>query len=103
MGNPAPVFGVEDARAAGVKTVGEHHLRFTVEDGTGRLAAIGFGLGQLKEEGWLDERVKIAFRLEENEWRGVSSLQARVLDLRPRGGEPAQPEAGHPQEDNPLT
>jgi len=99
MGNPAPVFGVEDARAAGVKTVGQHHLRFTVEDGTGRLAAIGFGLGQLIEEGWLDERIKIAFRLEENEWRGVSSLQARVLDLRPSNDESGQRQAGVPQED----
>ena len=82
-GNPAPVFGVERAQAAGARTVGEQHLRFTLDDGTGRLGAIGFGLGQLVEEEWLESWVKVAFRLEENEWRGVSSLQARVVDLRP--------------------
>jgi single-stranded-DNA-specific exonuclease len=83
MGNPAPVFGIQHAKASGARTVGESHLRFTLEDNTGRLAAIGFGLAQKVEGEWLDAPVNVAFRLEENEWQGMSSLQARVLDLRP--------------------
>ncbi len=82
-GNPAPVFAVEGARARNAREVGQQHLRFTLEDHTGRMAAIGFGLAGRVEPDWLDGRVDVAFRLEENEWQGVASLQARVLHLRP--------------------
>ncbi len=85
MGNPAPVFAVANARARDCKEVGERHLRFTLEDDTGSLPAIGFGLVDLVEPGWLGAPVDVAFRLEENEWHGGSTLQARVFDLRPSG------------------
>lgn len=83
MGNPAPVFAVSGARARECREVGERHLRFTLEDETGRLSAIGFGLAQLVDHNWLQAPVDVAFRLEENEWQGITSLQARVCDLRP--------------------
>jgi single-stranded-DNA-specific exonuclease len=85
VGNPAPVLAVRGARAAGAREVGELHLKFTIEDPTGRLAAIGFGLADRIETAWLEGDVDVAFRLEENVWQGLTSLQARVIDLRPAG------------------
>src|SRR5437762_10018943 len=45
-GNPAPVFGVRNARAVGARRVGTNHLRFTLDDGSGLLPAIGFEIGR---------------------------------------------------------
>jgi single-stranded-DNA-specific exonuclease len=83
LGNPAPVFAVTNARATGPREVGVNHLKFTLVDDTGRLDAIGFELADRVESGWLGGPVDVALRLEENEFRGKVSLQARVLALRP--------------------
>lgn len=83
MGNPAPVFAVTRARALTPQEVGRNHLKFTLEDRTGRVAAIGFDLADRVERTWLGAPVDVAFRIEEHEWGGIASLQARVLDLRP--------------------
>src|SRR5260370_42485192 len=40
-GNPAPVFGVRNARAVGARRVGTNHLRFTLDDGSAGLPAVG--------------------------------------------------------------
>lgn len=85
IGNPAPVLAVRGARAAGAREVGELHLKFTLEDPTGRLSAIGFGLAQRVESTWLEGDVDVAFRLEENVFQGLATLQARVMDVRPAG------------------
>lgn len=86
FGNPAPVFAVTGARAADARTVGQNHLKFVLADNTGKLGAIGFNLADRIPGGWLDSDVDVAFRLEENEYGGVVSLQARVLALRPANG-----------------
>src|SRR5207302_6306267 len=52
-GNPAPVFGVRGARAVSARRVGENHLRFTLDDGSGVLPAIGFRWADLVPEAWL--------------------------------------------------
>ena len=83
VGNPAPVFAVTNARAADAREVGQNHLKFALEDDTGRLDAIGFDLVDRIPTSWLQGPVDVAFRLEENEYRGAVGLQARVLDLRP--------------------
>jgi len=83
LGNPAPVFVVTAARATRPREVGENHLKFTLEDDTGRLDAIGFRLADRVPSGWLGGAVDVALRLEENEFRGNVSLQARVLAVRP--------------------
>ncbi len=83
LGNPAPVFAVTNARAERTREVGENHLKFTIQDDTGRLEAIGFGLADRVQSGWLGGPLDVALRLEENEFRGNVTLQARVLALRP--------------------
>ena len=83
MGNPGPVFGVRGARIRDPKAVGTNHLRFTLDDGGTRLAAIAFGWADRVEPSWSESPVDVAFRLDANEWRGTSTLQARVVQLRP--------------------
>ena len=82
-GNPAPVFGVRNARAVGARRVGEHHLRFLLDDGSGLLPAIGFRWADLVPETWLERPLDVAFRLERDEWQGRVTLQARVAAISP--------------------
>lgn len=85
-GNPGPVFGLRRGQVLGARTVGRNHLRCTLCDASGtRLAAIGFGWADRADPAWFDGPVDAAFRLEENEYRGIVSLQARVVELQPAG------------------
>lgn len=83
MGNPAPVFGVRGARALGAKRVGTNHLRFTLDDGSAVLPAIGFRWADAIPETWLAQPLDVAFRLERDEWQGRTTLQARVASIAP--------------------
>lgn len=82
MGNPAPVFGVRGIGFTRRQVVGDNHLRGTLERDGGSLSAIAFQ--QADRLSWLgDDPVDAAFRLEQNEYRGIPSLQARVLCMVP--------------------
>ena len=82
-GNPAPVFGIRRAVAETPTTVGANHLKFTLTDDSGSIPAIGFGWSNRVPDGWWREPVDIALRLDRNEWRGSSTLQARVVQIKP--------------------
>jgi len=84
-GNPAPVFGVRGARAVGARRVGSNHLRFLLDDASGVLPAIAFQWADAIPDHWLAERLDVAFRLERDEWRGRTTLQARVAAIAPSG------------------
>lgn len=81
-GNPAPVFGIRRAVAKAPTTVGANHLKFTLTDETGSIPAIGFGWSDRVPDGWWREPVDIALRLDRNRWRGNSTLQARVVQIK---------------------
>lgn len=82
MGNPAPVFGVRGVDLGGRQVVGANHLRGTLIGPDGSLGAIAFRMAdRLTDLG--DGPVDATFRLEVNEFRGQTSLQARVLSLAP--------------------
>jgi single-stranded-DNA-specific exonuclease len=82
MGNPAPVFGVRGIGFTRRQVVGENHLRGHFERDGGSLSAIAFQ--QADRLSWLnDDPVDAAFRLEQNEYRGIPSLQARVVCMLP--------------------
>jgi single-stranded-DNA-specific exonuclease len=86
-GNPAPVFAVRSVAVDGLRVVGQGHLKLTLAARGTRLDAIGFGMGALASEpGFGASLVDAAFRLEENHYRGRTSLQARIVDLRPAEG-----------------
>jgi len=82
MGNPSPVFGIRDVEFEEPRVVGHGHLKGVLREGRHRLDAIGFNLAE-RSEGVLGggKRVDAALRLEQNEFRGKSTLQARVLAL----------------------
>jgi single-stranded-DNA-specific exonuclease len=82
-GNPAPVFGVRNARAVGARRVGTNHLRFTLDDGSGVLPAIGFRWADTVPQDWLANPLDVAFRLERDDWQGRTTIQARVASLAP--------------------
>jgi single-stranded-DNA-specific exonuclease len=83
-GNASPVFGVRGVRFIGRSRVGNGHLKGTLDDGSTRLAAIGFQWADRVP--WLGEGlVDAAFKLESNEWNGHSTLQARLCALSPHG------------------
>ena len=82
-GNPAPVFGVRNARAVGARRVGTNHLRFTLDDGSGLLPAIGFRWADAVPQDWLTNTLDVAFRLERDDWQGRTTIQARVASLAP--------------------
>lgn len=82
-GNPAPVFGVRRAQFAEWQTVGQNHLKGNLRQGDQRLAAIGFQLAD-RARAWVGRGpVDAAFRLERNEFRGASTLQARLVAIAP--------------------
>jgi len=95
-GNPAPVFGVRNARAVGARRVGTNHLRFTLDDGSGLLPAIGFRWADAVPQDWLTNPLDVAFRLERDDWQGRTSIQARVASLAP--SDPGAPPRGQPSD-----
>ncbi len=89
MGNPSPVLGARGVRFEGARRVGNGHLKGALAGEGGRLSAIGFGWAERAPwiaPGQAAPAVDCAFRLEENEWQGTVSLQARVVALSPAGG-----------------
>src|SRR2546426_1100257 len=63
--------------------VGTNHLRFTLDDGSGVLPAIGFRWADVVPEDWLTNPLDVAFRLERDDWQGRTTIQARVASLAP--------------------
>ncbi len=88
IGNPTPVFCARGVTlAAPPQVVGRGHLKLMLQSGRSRLSAIGFDMSDRIEECREGGRFDVAFRLEENEWRGNDgrlrkSVQARLADLR---------------------
>ena len=84
-GNPEPLYVARAVRVAGsprVLTGG--HVKFGMVDGGSRLPAIGFGLAdRLVPELTGNGPVDVAFNLIENTFRGRTTIQARVVDVRP--------------------
>ncbi len=79
MGNPGPVFGVRGVRLEGARIVGNGHLKTDLVDRTGRLSAIGFRWADRLAD--VDGPVDVAFKLDRNEYRGQSTLQARLVTV----------------------
>jgi single-stranded-DNA-specific exonuclease len=86
QGNPSPVFGVRGVRFTSRSVVGNGHLKGALDDGNCRVWAIGFQWADRVP--WLGEGlVDAAFRIECDEWNGLSSLQARLCALTPHAAE----------------
>jgi single-stranded-DNA-specific exonuclease len=84
VGNPAPVLVTRGVRlAAPPRIVGQGGLKLRIETESGEaLDAIGWSLGARIGEIDLNRPLDIAYRLERDEYQGVSRLQARLADFR---------------------
>jgi single-stranded-DNA-specific exonuclease len=84
IGNPTPVLLARNVIIARPpRTVGKDGLKLVLDTGTGSLDAIGWGLAGRAAEFQPGTKVDVAFRLERDDYRGESFLQARVADIRP--------------------
>lgn len=85
MGNATPVFAARNVGVAGApRIVGQNHLKMTLSAGGARLDAIGFGMADRAGDiAFARTPLDVAFKLEENTWNGRTTLQARLVDLRP--------------------
>src|SRR5207248_4547749 len=105
LGNPGVSLMVADATFTDVRPVGEgRHVRFTVESHGARARAVAFGSG-----GSLPvadgEAAEATFKLEINEWNGVSEPRLVLRQARPGRSSIAPPPtiaAPAPAEPEPL-
>lgn len=83
IGNPTPVLLARNVTlTAPPRTIGRDGLKLVLGMGTGSLEAIGWGLASRAGEFQPGGTVDVAFRLERDEYRGESRLQARIADIR---------------------
>ncbi|MDQ6611195.1 MAG: DHH family phosphoesterase, partial [Gemmatimonadota bacterium] len=83
IGNPAPMFAATSVNLASApKRVGADGLKLLLHAAGGALDAIGWGMGTLHGELSVGRPVDVAFRIEREEYRGVSRLQLKLADLR---------------------
>ena len=83
VGNPSPVFAVRNVSAvAAARVVGRDGLKVTLMGTTGtRIEAIGWGMAALAPAIRAGTALDVAFRLERDEYQGVSRIQARIADI----------------------
>ena len=83
VGNPAPVFASMNVTTVGApRVVGKDGLKLTLVGTTGtQLEAIGWGMAALAPSIRAGSALDVAFRLERDEYKGVSRLQARLADV----------------------
>ncbi len=90
--NERPVFAVMGARVESLQGVGQNrHLKLRLAMGEQRFDAIFFSATAAACGVAPGMRVDAAFHLQINEFRGVSSVQLQLVDLRP-AAEPSQRE-----------
>jgi single-stranded-DNA-specific exonuclease len=83
IGNPTPVLLARNVIIARPpRVVGEHGLKVVLDTGTGSLDALGWGLAERAAEFQPGVKVDVAFRLDRDDYRGESYLQARIADIR---------------------
>jgi single-stranded-DNA-specific exonuclease len=80
--NMRPVFISRGVKADG-RVVGEQHLKLTLrQDGSVALDAIAFDMGDAID--WVnDDLVDICYNLDINSYRGYTTLQLMIKDLKP--------------------
>ncbi|MBR3570525.1 MAG: single-stranded-DNA-specific exonuclease RecJ [Oscillibacter sp.] len=83
-GNPRPVFALMGAAAEGVQGVGQgRHTKFRLARGAAHFDGIFFSVTEEECGIRPDMRVDAAFYLQPNTFRGATSLQLQLLDIRP--------------------
>jgi len=85
-GNLRPIFVSRDVEVVGVPTVvGKGHLKMKVsQNGSGAFDVIGFNMHEYLPvvRSSDDQKLNIAYSLEENHWNGRRTLQIRLRDIQ---------------------
>lgn len=82
--NMRPVFIAKNVKDAGFsKVVKDLHLRAVLKQHDTILSGIGFNLADKFPLLQNNQSVDIVFAIDENEWQGNTSLQIKLIDLRP--------------------
>ncbi len=83
-GNSRPVFALMGAKVEAMQHVGQNrHLKLRLSKGGSHFDAIFFSAAAEEYGVAVGSRVDAAFYLQINEFRGVSSVQLQMIDLRP--------------------
>ena len=83
-GNPRPVFALLGATVDSVQQVGQgKHLKLRLSKGSSRFDAIFFSMPEAAAHLEPGSRVDAAFYLQANTFRGATTLQLQLVDLRP--------------------
>ena len=83
-GNPRPVFALLGATVDTVQTVGQgRHLKLRISKGACRFEAIFFSVTEDECDITAGSRVDAAFYLQANTFRGTTTLQLQLIDIRP--------------------
>jgi single-stranded-DNA-specific exonuclease len=89
IGNPSPVLVARGVRlVAPPRLIGRDGLKLRLSAGSGELEAIGWGFAPRIAEFDPAIPVDVAFRLERDDYRGESRLQARIADIAPQRDRP---------------
>jgi len=83
-GNKTPLFLTKSVSAWDIRAIGTEgrHLKFKVTKDSKTLDAIGFGMGNLSQSMTEECTADIVYYFEENEYRGVKSMQLRIRDMK---------------------
>ena len=83
-GNPRPVFALLGATVDSIQSVGQgRHLKLRLSKGTSRFDAIFFSVTEAECGITAGSRVDAAFYLQANTFRGTTTLQLQLIDIRP--------------------
>lgn len=83
-GNARPVFALLGATVDAVQPVGQgRHLKFRLSKGSCRFEAIFFSVSESSCDVPAGSRIDAAFYLQANTFRGTTSLQLQLIDIRP--------------------
>jgi single-stranded-DNA-specific exonuclease len=82
IGNPQPLFMARGLEASGIRPLSKGGIRMDLRQGQGaRMKAIGFRLGVTPDQ--LSGPLEAVFNLQVNHWRGSSTLELFLKDIRP--------------------
>ena len=83
-GNPRPAFALLGATVDAIQSVGQgRHLKFRLSKGTCRFDAIFFSVTEQECGITAGSRVDVAFYLQANTFRGNTTLQLQLIEIRP--------------------
>jgi len=82
--NMRPVFIAKKVKDTGYsKIVKELHIRFVLKQGNHSITGIGFNMHDKFQLLQQQKPIDIVFTIDENEWQGKTSLQLKIIDIRP--------------------